>query len=157
MSGEHSDNGEVHPSHVGPPDLILQEIIAPSDVPEDIRERFEAGVENRRDAVVPTADGGFQLAAPGPLTGVRWADVTFAARALALIEGTDQPDCDGYGDPMQWVLALSADSPVLGEQIFSDGGFVSSSVRTRYATGEPPRRGERLSYFAAIRTEPRRT
>lgn len=41
MSSEDPDIG-VDPPQVGPPDLILQEIVAPREVPEEMRDRFEA-------------------------------------------------------------------------------------------------------------------
>ena len=87
--------------------------------------------------------------------GTTWAEVTFAGRALAVVEGTDQPDYDDYQDPLVWVVALSAESPVLGEAIVSVGAFASNSSETRYSKGELPRRGNRVSFFSAIRTEPR--
>ena len=134
MSSEIPRIGDVDPTHVGPPDLILQEIVAPSEVPENVRKRI--GEAERR-------------------YGTTWAEVTFAGRALAVVEGTDQPDYDDYQDPLVWVVALNADSPVLGEAIVSGGGFASSSSETRYSKGELPRRGKRVSFFSAIRTEPR--
>jgi hypothetical protein len=156
VSSENPGIGEIDPSHVGPPDLILQEIVAPSQVPEDIRKRIETVAENGRVSPLSIADGGFRVPAPsGAAHPVSWADVTFAGRALALIEGTDQPDYDDYDDPFEWVLALSADSPVLGDPIVSAGGFAAASLETRYVKGEPPRRGRRVSFFAAVRTQPR--
>jgi hypothetical protein len=149
--------GEVDPTHVGPPDLILQEIVAPSEVPEDIRNRVETMAENRPVVTLAIADGGFRVPAPPGAHRARWADVTFAGRALALVEGTGQPDYDDYDDPLVWVFARSADSPVIGERIVSDGDFAGSSVQTRISKGEPSRRGNRVSFFAAIRTEPRNT
>lgn len=134
MSSENPRIGEVDATHVGPPDVILQEIVASSEVPEAIRKRI---VEAERRH------------------GTTWADVTFAGRALAVVEGTNQPDYDDYQDPLIWVFALSAESPVLGEAIVSVGGFASNSSETRYSKGEPPRRGKRVSFFSAIRTEPR--
>lgn len=142
MSSENPRIGEVDPTHVGPPDLILQEIVAPNEAPEDVRERAADSVQNMAEA--------------GECwRGITWADVTFAGRALALVEGTNQPDYDGYGDQLIWVFALSAESPVLGEAIVSVGGFASASSQTRFSKGEPTRRGKRLSFFAAIRTDPR--
>ncbi len=142
MSSESPRIGEVDPTHVGPPDLILQEIVAASDVPEDLRKRVVDSLQT--------------LAAKGePWHSTTWGDVTFAGRARALVEGTDQPDCDDYEDPVIWVFALSAESPVLGETIVSAGGFASSSSETRFSKGEPPLHGNRLSFFSAIRTEPR--
>ena len=159
MSSKSPRIGDVDPTHVGPPDLILQEVVAPSEVPEDIRKRFEivaASDVNAPAATVPIADGG--LRAPARAGAARrpdWADVTFAGRALALVEGTNQPDDDDYDDSLVWVFALSADSPAVGEAIVSVGGFARSSGETRFSEGEPPRRGKRASFFAAIRTEPR--
>jgi len=142
VSSENPGIGEVDPTHVGPPDLILQEIVAPNEAPEDIRKRAADSVQN--------------LAEKGErLRGATWADVTFAGRALALIEGTDQPDYDDYEDPLIWVFALSAESPVLGEAIVSVGGFATSSSEIRFSKGEATRRGKRVSFFSAIRTEPR--
>jgi hypothetical protein len=83
------------------------------------------------------------------------AEVTFVARALAYVEGTDRPDVDDYQDPLVWVFALEAESSVVGEKIVSTGGFASSSSQTEYSKGEPPWHGRRMSFFAAIRTEPR--
>jgi hypothetical protein len=159
VSSENPRIGEVDPTHIGPPDLILQEIVAPSEVPEDVRNLAETIAENGERGRVTTVsprDGGRGVAAGAVADhGARWADVTFAGRALALIEGTDQPDYDDYEDPLVWVFALSADSPVLGEAIVSLGGFASSSSEIRFSKGEPPRRGKRVSFFSAIRTEPR--
>ena len=163
MSNKNPHIGEVDPTHVGPPDLILQEIIAPSEVPEDLRKRVADSLqtlaekgENGSVTIVPIADGGLRVPAPlGAAGRARWADVTFAGRALALAEGTNQPDYDDYDDPLVWVFALSADSPVVGEAIVSGGGFASSSGQIRYSKGEPTRRGKRVSFFAAIRTKPR--
>ena len=158
MSSENPRNGEVDPTHVGPPDLILQEIFVPSEVPEDIRKRFEATVgagANVAVTIPPIVDGGRRVPLPLGTHRALWADVTFAGRALALVEGTDQPDYDDYDDSLVWVLALSAASPVVGEMIVPCGGFASSSVQMRLSKGEPTRRGKRLSVFAAIRTTPR--
>ncbi len=106
--------GGVDPTHVGPPDLILQEIVAPGEVSEDLRKRVGGALQT--------------LAKKGERWhGTSWADVTFAGRALALVEGTDQPNYDDYEDPLIWVFALSAESPLLGEAIVSDGGFATSS------------------------------
>ncbi len=159
MSSENPSIGRVDPTHVGPPDLVLQEVVAPGEVPEEIRKRFETIAETGAHASVatpPTADG--EVRAParaGAAHGARWADVTFAGRALALVEGTDQPDYDDYEDPLIWVFALSAESPVLGETIVSIGGYAASSSEIRFSKGDPTRRGKRVSFFSAIRTEPR--
>ena len=138
MSNEHPGVGEVDPTHVGPPDLILREIVALQDVPEAVRNRVETIAQRgaRRRGEIP-------------------ANVTFAGRALAFVEGTDQMDYDDDGNPFVWIFALRADSPVLGEAIVSAGGFASSSSETRYSVGEPPQRSRRVSFFATIRTEPR--
>lgn len=156
MASEIPHVGEVDPTHVGPPDLILQEIVAPSDVPEDIRKRFETAADKDENGVLPIADGGTRgaFASPGA-DRAHWAYATFAGRALALVEGTDQPDYDDYDDPLVWVFALNADSPVIGEKIISVGGFARSSVDIRYSEGERPRKGKRAGFFSAIRTEPR--
>jgi hypothetical protein len=90
----------------------------------------------------------------GALHRTYWAEVTFAGRALALVEGTDQRDYDDYGDPLIWIFALGATSPVLGEVIVSSGSYANSG-EIRFSNGEPTRRGKRLRFFAAIRTEPR--
>lgn len=142
MSSERLHIGEVDPTHVGPPDLILQEIVAPSEVPKEFRKRVA-------DSLQTLAEKGERW------HGTNWADVTFAGRALALVEGTDRPDYDDYEDPRIWVFALSAESPVLGEAIVSDGGFATSSLEIRYSRGEATRRGKRFSFFSAIRTEQR--
>lgn len=142
VSSESPRIGEVDPTHVGPPDLILQEIVAASEVPEDLAKRVA-------DSLQTLAEKGERW------HSTTWADVTFAGRALALVEGTDQPDYDEYEDPLIWVFALSAESPVLGETIVSDGGFATSSNQTRFSKGEPPLRGKRVSFFSAIRTEQR--
>ena len=156
MSSENPRIGGVDPTHIGPPDLILQEIVAPSEVPEDVRKRVETFAEMEepgRVTMLRIRSG----ALPGRQVAddrARWADVTFAGRALALVEGTGQPDYDDHDDPLVWVLALRADSPVLGEAIVSVGGFATSSLELRNSN-EPPRRGKRVSFFSAIRTEPR--
>jgi hypothetical protein len=158
VSSEIPHIGEVDPTHVGPPDLILQEIVALGQVPEDIRKRFEATAETGGSAVVsvlPIGAGRVRGAFVSAADPTRWADMTFAGRALALVEGTDRPDYDDYDNPFVWVVAVSADSPIVGEAIISVGGFASSSSQTRYSKGEPPRRGKRASFFSAIRTEPR--
>ncbi len=142
MASENPPAGDVDPTHVGPPDLILQEIVTPSKVPEEFRKRVA-------DSLQSLSEKG------GRWDGTSWADVTFAGRALALAEGTDQRDYDDYEDPLIWVFALGAESPLLGEAIVSSGGFASSSSQIRFSKGEPTRRGKRLSFFAAIRTEPR--
>jgi hypothetical protein len=159
VSSESPLIGGVDPTHVGPPDLVLQEIVALSEVPDDIRNRFETIVDTGADRPVSTphtVDGVRPVLAPvGGARGAHWADVDFAGRALALVEGTNQPDYDDYDDALVWVLALSADSPVICEAIVSCGGFASSSGEMRFSKGERTRRGKRVSFFAAIRTIPR--
>lgn len=142
MSSENPRIGEADPTHVGPPDLILQQIVAPSEVPEDLRKRVGDSFQTLAEKCERWH-------------GTTWADVTFAGRALALVEGTDQPDSDDYEDPLIWVFALSAESPVLGEAIVSDGGFATCSSEIRLSKGEPTRRGKRVSFFSVIRTKPR--
>ena len=157
MSSEEPRIGEVDPTHVGPPDLILDEIIAPSEVPGDVRKRARTIVEKGEQGLVTaTGEEDAREFAAGTVADhrARWVDVTFAGRALALVEGTDQPDYDDDGDPLVWVFALSADSPVLGEAIVSMGDFATSSSEIRFSKGEPPRRGKRVTFFSAIRTEP---
>jgi hypothetical protein len=159
VSGKDPRIGDVDSTHVGPPGLILQEIVAPSDVPEDIRKRLESIADRGAHGPVtmlPIADGRLRVPAPlGALHRTHWAEVTFAGRALALVEGTDQPGYDDSGDPLIWVFALRAESPVLGEAIVSSGGYSSSSGQIRFSNGEPTRKGTRVKFFAAIRTEPR--
>jgi hypothetical protein len=157
VSTENPGHGEVDPTHIGPPDLILQEIVAPSEVPEDVRKRvetFEETGERGRVTIARIGTGALPLRQVADHRG-QWADVTFAGRALALVEGTDQPDYDDYDDPLVWVLALSADSPVLGEAIVPVGGVATSSLEIRNSKGGPPRQGKRVRFFSAIRTEPR--
>jgi hypothetical protein len=136
--------GDVDPTHVGPPDLILHEIVEPDEVPEDIRKRAA-------DAVHRIAERGERRQGSG------WADVQFAARAMAFVEGTERPDYDDFGDARVWIFALSAESAVLGQVIVSAGGYASSSSLTVFARGEPAQHGQRMSLFSAIRTEPRPT
>ena len=139
VSGEDARNVEVDPTHVGPPDLILHEIVALSDVPDEIRRRGEA------------------LAASGrPGGGSPGGHITFAARALALVEGTNEPDYDDDGDALVWVFALRAEAPVLGEAIIAEGGFAASSSEMRFSKGAPVRYGKHVDFFSAIRTEPRK-
>jgi hypothetical protein len=155
VPSDRSDIGEVDPAHVGPPDLILQEILTLSEVPEYVRKRLETiSAANKHRLVLPVARDAVRGVATAGVDRAP-ADVTFVARALAYVEGTDQPDVDDYQDPLVWVFALEAESPVVGEKIVSTGGFTSSSSQTDYSKGESPRHGRRVSFFAAIRTEPR--
>ncbi len=156
MSSENPPIGEVDSTHVGPPDLILQEIVAPSEVPEEIRKRVERSFQPIEDEGVVMAEplsGGRPGRAPEGWCGTAWSDATFAGRALALVEGMGQLDYDDYGDPLVWIFALRAESPVLGEAIVSVGGFASN--QTFLSDGPAKRAGKRVSFFSAIRTEPR--
>lgn len=122
-------------AHVGPPDLILQAIVPPTDAPAEIRA-----------AVAGALARGL---GPGDET-LGWEDIHFAASAIALVEGTNQraePDTE-------WVFALSAEAPRLGEQIHSSGGWASAIQSHAYANGEG-RLLWRISVFEAVRTQPR--
>jgi len=123
-------------SKAGPPDLILQAIVPPNDAPAEIR----AAVAHTLARPELTGDGTYS-----------WEDVTFAASALALVKGTNrraEPDT-------QWVFALRADSPRLGEQLQSSGGWKSSVRRHAARTGD--RELWRVSVFDAVTSAPRRT
>ncbi|MGH2860957.1 MAG: hypothetical protein ACRDLT_05530 [Solirubrobacteraceae bacterium] len=123
-------------AHVGPPNLILQAIVPPTDAPVEIR----AAVAGTLARGVSTEHRTYT-----------WEDVSFAASALALLEGTDQraqPDT-------HWVFALSADSPRLGEQIHSSGAWSSTILSHAYAHGDG-RLLWRVSVFDAVTTAPRR-
>ena len=122
--------------HVGPPDLILQAIVPPTDAPVEIRAAV-AGVLARRDSIARPAR--------------TWEDITFAASAIALVQGTnerDQPD-------LQWVFALRADSPKLGEQVKSINGW-RFAIGTRAFGDGTTRALWRASVHEALTTEPRR-
>jgi hypothetical protein len=128
-------------------------------VPEDVRKWAETIAERRergRTSALRPRSGGRQVGV-GTVAdhGAEWSDVHFAGRALAVVEGTDEPDYDDYGVPLGWVFALSADSPVVGEAIVTVGGIASSSSATLFSKGEPPGRGNRVHFFSAIRTQPR--
>jgi hypothetical protein len=121
--------------HGGPPDLILQAIVPPTDAPAEIRA-----------AVANTLAGRERPGEPSHT----WEDVSFAASAIALIEGTNQraePDT-------QWVFALSAESPRLGEQLHASGAWASTlhSQEFQHGTG---RVLWRVSVFDAVTTSPR--
>jgi hypothetical protein len=122
--------------HSGPPDLILQAIVPPPDAPAEIRAAVAHTLARRT------------------LTGDRaytWEDVTFAASALALVKGTIQravPDT-------QWVFALRADSPRLGEQLRSTGDWASTLHRHGARAADRDLWG--VSVFHAITSSPRRT
>ena len=122
-------------AHVGPPDLILQAIVPPTDTPVEIRAAVASALA-KRDA-------------PGE-RAYAWEDVTFAASVIALVEGTnqrDQPD-------MQWVFALNADSPKLGEQVRSLSGWSCSVGSEAFADGSS-RTLWRASVHESLTTAPR--
>jgi len=96
--------------HVGPPDLILQAIVPPTDAPAEIRAAVADALARRDTGAEP---------------GYTWEDVIFAASAIALVEGTNQRDVPDT----QWVFALNVDSPKLGEQIHNTGSWASSTSR----------------------------
>jgi hypothetical protein len=128
VSSENPRVGEVDPSHVGPPDLILQEIVAPGEAPDEIRNR----VANSIQTIGDRGEG---------WEGITWGDVAFAGRALALVDGTDEPDYDDCGDPLVWIVALVAESPVIGEAIVSAGDYTSSLGQIRFSEGKPAQHG----------------
>ena len=118
-----------------PPDLILQAIVPPTDAPAEIRAAVAQALSNRELTAAITYG---------------WEDVSFAASALAFVAGTDQraePDT-------QWVFALAAQAPKLGEQIRSCGGWNSAiHASTHAAAGK--RMVWRVSVFDALTTAPR--
>lgn len=121
-------------AHVGPTDLILQAIVPPTDAPAEIRAAVARAL----------AGGGADERAHS------WEDVSFAASALAFVEGTDeraQPDT-------QWVFALRAQAPRIGQQIHSSGAWASTFSRYAYEHGDS-RQLWSVSVFDAITTEPR--
>lgn len=122
-------------TRVPPPDLILQAIVPPTDAPAEIRAAV-AHVLSNRELTGTTSHG--------------WQDVSFAASALAFAAGTDQraePDT-------QWVFALAAQAPKLGEQIRSCGGW-SSSIHASTHASAGKRMLWRVSVFDALTTSPR--
>jgi hypothetical protein len=123
-------------AHVGPPDLILQAILPPTDAPAEIR------------AAVADA-----LARRDPLGGptYAWEDIGFAASAIALVEGTNQ-----HAEPgTQWVFALSAESPRLGEQVRSSGRW-KHTIGAHAVAGGTARTHWRAVLHDSLTTEPRR-
>jgi hypothetical protein len=121
--------------HVGPPDLILQAIVVPTDAPAEIRAAVTQALATR--------------GAEGDLKHT-WEDVTFAASAIALVEGTNQraePDT-------QWVFALSAESPRPGEQIHSSGSWASALHQSEFGASGG-RLLWRVNVFDAVTTSPR--
>jgi hypothetical protein len=122
--------------HVGPPDLILQAIVPPTDAPAEIRAAVASALARGVGA--------------GELS-LGWEDIHFAASAIALVEGTNrraEPDTE-------WVFALRAEAPRLGEQIHSSGDWASAIQSHAYAAGGG-RLLWRISVFDALRTQPRR-
>jgi hypothetical protein len=133
---EASRRPDADQSRSGPPDLILQAIVPPTDAPAEIRAAV-ASMLARREL---TGEGTYS-----------WDDVTFAASALALVEGTNrraEPDT-------QWVFALRADAPRLGQQLRSSGGW--SGTIHRHAARAADRDLWRVSVFEALTTVPRGT
>lgn len=129
------EQSEEERAHVGPPDLILQAIVPPTDAPAEIRAAVTDTLARRRTV-------GERL--------YTWDDVTFAAAAIALVEGTNQraqPDT-------QWVFAISADSPRLGEQLHASGNWASTIHSHSHSRGDD-RVLWRVSVFDAVRTAPR--
>ena len=112
MSNEDPRVGPVDPAHIGPHELILDEVVAPSDVPADVRIWFDTFAEmgETEPASLPVKGGAVQARPPlSDAQYARWGDVTFAGRAIALVEGTDQPGYEDSDDPRVWVFALRAD------------------------------------------------
>ena len=122
-------------AHVGPPDLILQAIVPPTDAPAEIRAAVAQALARREPAAGPAHT---------------WEDISFAASAIALVEGTNQraePDT-------HWVFALSADSPRLGQQVQNTGAWASTLVRETHGGGVS-REQWRISVFDTLTTAPR--
>lgn len=122
------------PPHEGPPDLILQAIVPPNDAPAEIRAAVAEALTNRS------------------VTGesLSWEDVIFAGTALALIAGTDrraEPDTE-------WVFALNAIAPRVGQQLHSCGGWNLTISRMALSGGES-RPLWRITIHAAITSAPR--
>jgi len=121
--------------HTGPPDLILQAIVPPTDAPAEIRAAVADALARRG------SPGG-----PAPT----WEDVSFAASAIALIKGTNQ-----RGTPdTQWVFALSAEQPKLGQQVHSNGSW-QVAIGARAFSDGTTRPVWRAVVFDSVRTEPR--
>jgi hypothetical protein len=122
-------------SRVGPPDLILQAIVMPTDAPAEIRAAVAHMLAHRDGEGSPKH---------------KWEDVGFAASAIALVEGTNQ-----RAEPhTQWVFALSAESPRPGEQIHSAGSWVSALHHNELGSGGG-RLLWRVNVFDAVKTAPR--
>lgn len=122
-------------AHVGPPDLILQAIVPPTDAPAEIRAAVADALARRGSAAGPART---------------WEDISFAASAVALVEGTNQraePDT-------HWVFAIGADSPRLGEQLQNTGAWASTMVRRSHGGGVS-REQWRITVFDTVTTTPR--
>lgn len=127
---------EDQPARVEPPDLILQAIVPPTDAPAEIRAAVADALARRRERHADSGHG--------------WEDVSFAASAVALIKGTGQraiPDT-------QWVFAISADSPRLGERVRSAGGW-STAIGARSHADGTSRPLWRAVVFSQVTTTPR--
>jgi hypothetical protein len=108
-------------------DLILQAIVMPTDAPAEARAAVAQALADRDTEGSPKHT---------------WGDVSFAASAVALVEGTNQRDVPDT----QWVFALSAQRPKLGEQLRSSGSWsVAISGPAHW----------RAVLFDAVTTEPR--
>jgi hypothetical protein len=117
--------------HVGPPTLVLQEIVTPSQVPQETRHWIVQALDHQECS---------------------WDDVNFAGRALALIEGTDQPEYE----ELEWVVALNARVPKVGEVVRSDDGWSTTLGTTTYSDGVSSR-GFRAWVYESLTTEPAAT
>lgn len=115
-------------------DLILQAIVPPTDAPAEIR----AAVANTLMRAEVLGE-----------RGRTWEEVGFAASAIALVHGTNQraePDT-------QWVFALSAESPKLGEQLRASGSW-ACTVDSHPDLNGAGRVLWRVSVFDAVTTAP---
>ncbi len=121
---------------ITPPDLILQAIVPPTDAPAEIRAAVAAALAR---GVAPT-DGGRHS----------WEDVSFAASALAFVEGTDQR----AEPPIQWVFALNVEAPRLGQRVRSYGHWSSAVSPPAFSDGTGRTQWQAVLY-ESVRTEPR--
>jgi hypothetical protein len=121
--------------HVGPPELILQAIVPPTDAPVEIRAAVADALARRNPPGGPAHT---------------WKDVSFAASAIALVEGTNQRDVPDT----QWVFALSAQEPKVGQQVRSSGGW-KLAIGARAFSDGTTRPLWRAVLFDSVRTEPR--
>jgi hypothetical protein len=120
---------------VGPPELILQAIVPPTDAPVEIRAAVADALARRDSPGAPART---------------WEDVSFAASAIALIKGTNQR---GVPDT-QWVFALSAQEPKLGQRVRSSGDW-NVAIGARAFSDGTTRRLWRAVLFDSVTTEPR--